>query len=73
MKIFGYPGWYKDLPADRYTPHATPEDKARVDALFLEMAESDRRADRDLYLWLAWIIGPLAAFTAALYVIAVLT
>ena len=73
MKSFGYPGWFENLPADRYAAGATPEDMARVDALFLEIAESDKRANRDLYRWLAWVIGPVAVFTAALYLIGVMT
>lgn len=73
MQFFGYPGWNKNLPADRYAADATPEDMARVDALFLEMAESDKRANRDLYRWLAWVIGPPAVFTAVLYLIGVMT
>jgi len=72
MKNFGYPGWYKNLPVDRYTPDATPDDRARVDALFLDMAESDRRANIQSWLFVLVPIGCMVLLNLGLYVWGVL-
>lgn len=51
-------------------PEATT---AEGEALLAEIDQMVKEANRDLYRWLAWVIGPVTAFTAALYLIGLLT
>lgn len=73
MKKFGYPGWYKGLPADRYAPDATAKDRAGVDALYLKMAERERRSNIRSWLEVLVPVGGMVLLNLGLYVWGTLT